>query len=266
MDRFKKFAGALLVCFLLVSCNSNELADPSIELSLDKSRMDVIADVSVAYENAIIDVLNQRNRLRSSGLSVDDFQFANHLNEAFEKRVSVLAEDYKQIIPETSLRSVDEGFSFDESKLYKRLEVLTSLWEGLASLQDSDENLATKEGALNDIQNASDNFVETVKNDDSLDDVEKQIIIENIVLRTNIAIITIKYGEEIAGETETRFIGKLFRRIVKIVVCTVRTVNTITTCTTAAGFIGVGLPSFGLLYGSVCVTQTVSAVVCWSNL
>lgn len=253
---FILFAGALAI---FQSCKSDELADSSSELPLDKSRMEIIADISQEYENAILDVLSQRNQLRSNGVPTGSFDFGGRVNERFSQRAAV----YAEATPSPFLRTVGEDFVLDAGKLQDRLDILQSLWFALPSMQDSDDNDPAQEDVLSDMQKVSDNFVLSVLNDNSLSEIEKQLIAENIVFRTNLAIITIKYGEEIEDVASTRIFKWIKKNLAKIR-CTALSVAAAASCTTAIVSTATGPAAVALW--ATCVAATANATNCWASI
>ena len=238
----------------LSSCNNddefiNPDPEPYPEFSLDMDRMAMIAAFSQEYENAILDILSERDQMRSRGIS-DAFDFSERLSERFSQRIT----EYVESTPSVSLRSVAESSELNAGELQTRLDILQSLWFALPSMKDSDNNNATVEELIEDMQKVSDNFVLTIVNDNSLSEVERQLIVEEIVFRTNLATITIDYGDQIRGEPTTRFLRRAVRWVVNNARCIALSATAAADC-----FAAISDSS----RWARCVESTAKAVNCW---
>jgi hypothetical protein len=160
-------------------------------LSQYNDRMEVIAAMSNDYEQSIVEALSERNRLKSSA-SAPAFDVEQRIKTLFSEKCS----KYPSVEPQPQTKSgASELFFIDAQKLQERLDNLSELLENAVEAADEDTG---KEEILANLQKVSDGYLATVLSDETLLDVEKQQIRENIVFRTSVALTSIKYGEEVA--------------------------------------------------------------------
>ena len=228
---------------------------------LNKDRMNIIADLSKKYENAIIEALSERNQLRQSGISTATFDISERINTLFELK----SNEYLASLPEVSTKSLRIGYVVDENILHTRLYQLQDQWLALPYMQDIDDEVEfEKEHLLAEMQKIADDIVVTIKNDDSLNEAEKQVVIENIVFRTNLIITTIHYGDEITDFYASIQLRNWFRRNAARIRCTAQSIIAAAACTTAAVSTATGPAAIALW--AVCTAQTLNATACWASI
>lgn len=223
--------------------------------SIDKSRLDIIADLSKEYENAVIEALSERSQLKRSGVLSESFDISDRINTLFAVKCS----DYQSSLPASSLKSSTEEPAMDATLLQSKLDDISNQWLAMMeSLGDID-----KEDFLAKMQSVSANFVATVEKDNSLTDTEKQIVVENVVFRTNMAIITLNYGEEIQDfHMSQQGLISWFKKNVKKIGCSLSSIAAVGVCSGSVlatiAFQPVAIPGWG-----ACVATTASAAKCW---
>jgi hypothetical protein len=267
MKAIKIFAVATL-CFAAACSNedlntNNVLPERSDLVSPYADRMSVIADMSKDYEASLVEALAERNLLKSSSG-----------NDAFDLHASVCtrfaqkSSKYQVASQSVATKSSGEEFIIDADKLQARMDKLGELWD--ASLAEMVET-ATMEEFLARMQKNANDLVAEVMSDNSLSAFEQQSIREHIVFRSNVAVTTIKYGEEIAEmdnqpETKGWLLNKL-KKAAKIAECTYKSAVALTTCV-ASGigtyYTGVNPATIGA-WGQ-CYVNAWNAYNCWRNV
>jgi hypothetical protein len=187
---------ALSIVVATACSNQNEentypTPQSSEALSQYNDRMEVIAAMSNDYEQSIIEALSERNRLKNSA-SAPAFDVEQRIKTLFSEKCS----KYPSVEPQPQTKSgASEEFFIDAQKLQQRLDNLAELLENAIEAADDDSG---KEEILANLQKVSDSYLATILSDETLLDVEKQQIRENVVFRTSVALTSIKYGEEVA--------------------------------------------------------------------
>jgi hypothetical protein len=242
-NSIRKVALVVIAIGSIICCQESGNAPAIIQegaVQLQEDRLGVIADLSLAYENAILEALAERDR----------FSHATGTSFNIAERISVLCEqkyaDYKSHNPVIDTRSETE-FEADPGKVQKGLDQLQDLWLSMPVLQQMDETKVNEEDIISDVRKVADNPVTTVLSDRSLKEVERQLIAENIIFRKNIAVTTIKYGQEIRDAVSTRSIAK----ILEAVRCVLVSVNALVSCVSGS---------------NVCGGNVDEAIGCWSDL
>jgi hypothetical protein len=115
------------------------------------------------------------------------------------------------------------------------------------------------------LQKVSDGYLATVLSDETLLDVEKQQIRENIVFRTNIYLTTIKYGEEVADVLFPETKGcNWWCKAKKAVKCAAPTIKAISTCVSAGIYTyASGVNPYVIGAWGKCLAAAIVAWNCW---
>jgi hypothetical protein len=221
-------------------------------------RMEVIATMSNDYEKSVLEALSERNRLKSSG-NAAAFDIDQRIKTLFAEKCN----KYPSIELQPQTKSgASEEFFIDPQKLQEKLDNLVELFD--CAIEAADENIE-KEELLANLQKVSDDFCTTVLSDVTLLDAEKQQIRENVVFRTNLALTSIKYGEEVAELLWLETKGcNWWCKAKKIVKCTAKSAYAAGVC------IGAGITTYtsGINPASIgawglCYTAAYDAWLCW---
>lgn len=117
--------------------------------------------------------------------------------------------------------------------------------------------------------NVVNDYVDEVKFDPTLDDVEKQIIIENIIFKGNLLTAFLIYGEEFNNDnTELKSAASCnwFCRNKKIIDCTIRSVFVVGVCGGSVALLISGDYVVGAFAGVLCYIYVEDAINCWKNI
>jgi hypothetical protein len=243
----------LLVVCMVTGCQKNSHLPEEIEQSsvINEERMGIIADLSKDYEDAIKEALSERIQLRSSAVSSNAFDITGRINTIYQEKCNQYGS-----LTDISLRSGTDETVFDVDKLQLQLDKLQECWD--TAIQNSEED--SKEDFIAKLQKVSSDLGTSVLSDNTLSDLEKQIIYENIVFRTNIVAITLQYGEDIEDSVTTRGLFSWIKKNAKKIECTAKSVGAVATCVAAA------IPPVTVAAWAGCVAATASATACWASI
>jgi uncharacterized protein YihD (DUF1040 family) len=247
----------MLLAITVTGCQKNSnLPDEFSQLSvIDEDRMNIIAALSKDYENTIKEALSERIQVRSNGVVSNVFDINERIGTIYQEKCNQYDSSSK-----ITLRSETEESMIDLDVLQIQLDRLQESWDIV--IQNSEDD--NKEDFITKIQKVSSDLELSVLSDNSLNDIEKQIIYENIVFRTNIVVITLQYGEDIQDFVTTRGLFSWVKKNLKKIECTAKSVGAAATCAAAAVSTVTGPAAIAAWAG--CVAATSSAAACWASL
>lgn len=252
------FAFAILCFFttvIFMSCQKEESKSACVSQVkweiMDKEHLNIINDVSNNYEQAIVEAIDERNsNLKSSNnncISIVDL-----INKKFTEK----CEKYSNNVILKS--SGDQIISIDLIESY-----VSELSDKLLNIDEFNDtiNLYTKDLILSKFYAVFDDFNNSIMNDELLSEAQKQILIENIVLRFNIFYATLEHGEQIRDQAQLKSIGSWIKDHKKEIECTAKSMLAGAACTSAIISTATGPAAIALWV--VCTAKTMQATICW---
>lgn len=218
----------------------------------NKEHQKIIESVSNDYEQSIIEALNERN---------SDLKSANVTYNISEKIYSKFNEKCSKYTTGISKSSSEPGM--DPVVLQNYMEDLSDRLLNIKEFCDT-VTVLTKDIMLPKFKSVLDEFNNSIIKDISLTEDKKQFVIENAVIRFNIFHTTLKYGEEISGQSDSKGLGDWLRKQKKKIECTAKSLIAAAACTTAAVSSATGPAAIALWV--VCTAQTMNAITCWADV
>jgi len=247
----------------LTSCKK-ELSQPgdrcdlSGEFRLDEERIAVINDISKIYKEEFSQAI-QKFETKSSSFDAESFSVC--VIDKFKERINN-TENYS-IQQKSSSIIAEDTLGVD---IQPFLDVLSERISGI----EMDEN-DNKETTLIRINDAIDNYIEEIIADKNIKNSEKQVIIENLIIKGNLLITLLTFEEEFSIEGSSQDIKSTLAcgwvcKNRKKIDCTVRSVFAAGICGISVGSIITGSIVVGAFTGVLCYTTVVDAINCWKNI
>lgn len=253
----RKLFYAFIICLLATSCKKDESSKPSEVCQLNwviinKEHQKIIENVSNDYEQSIIEALNERDsNVKSAN---DAYNISDRIYSKFNEKTS-------KYTAGISKSSSEPGM--DPVVLQKYMVDLSDRLLNIEEFSDT-VTVFTKEIMLPKFKSVLDKFNNSIMNSVSLTDVQKQNVIENAAIRFNIFYTTLKYGEEISGQSGSKGLFSWLRKQAAKIKCTAQSLLAGVACTAAV--VSSPVPATGFALWAACVAQTMNAVACWAAI
>ncbi len=240
----------LLVLFIM-SCDDNfsEKENPcKVSEYVSNQHIDMIKKVGKLYEESFVEVTNSKVIVKSSSDSTDpnDYVvklFNKKLEEAFPDnqyltRGGSSSSDIN-VISEVLLQGYMDKFSD------KLLEIIAN-----------DDSILEKEDVLNQVLQTRDNFLDEISKKENLKDIEKTVLMENVLLSSELILVRIKCVDN--EVVQTKGLRDWFERNKAKIACVVATASAVVSCASIIGGNWVAWLK--------CGSSTLGAISCWENL
>lgn len=248
----KNYLISLVSILLLISCNNNS-SDIVYEqtstcgFELDEDRIAIVNEISDIFQSEMEQAIKSinTNDLKAFSVYVTD-NFNNSVNK-----------NYNQ----PSLKSgLVDSINIDLQPYYDDLTEIT-----LNVIPNDDDD---KETYLKQINIAISDYTETIMSDPILEDIEKQVIIENIIFKGNLLTTFLIYGEEFSENTDLKSASSCnwFCRNKKIIDCTIRSVFAVGVCGGSVALLISGNYVVGAFGSVFCYIYVEDAINCWKNI
>jgi len=240
---------AFIACLMSCNKNSHDIANepPICVFELNEERIAIVNEISDIFQNEM--------DIAIKNFKTDDLKtFSEYVTDNFNNSVN-------KKFCSTSLKSeLVDSISINLQPYYDDLSEIVS---NVIPNDDVD-----KDTYLKQINIAISNYTESIMADPTLENLEKQVIIENIIFKGNLLTTFLIYGEEFSEDSDLKSASSCnwFCRNRKIINCTIESVF-------AAGACGISIALIisqsyvpGAFMGAICYILVVEAIDCWKNI
>lgn len=247
----KKTIFILLSVLLIQSCSNYEqdsiCDDASIEIS--ESHLEDIYTTVELYENSFIEVFDNEKSLKATNSS--------NTNKS-EQVISLFQEKLENTFSSTTML---KSASSAEDTI--DINVLQGYMDEMADrLLNIDTTSSSKEEAISLMSEQRDIYIDEIKNDAGLGNWEKTIILENVMLSSEMIFVTLRYGENLE-EVQLKSLGSWSKKNKQKIECTIKTATAVAACAAAATT--TATTGVWILWLK-CAAATTAAVNCWAQL
>ncbi len=243
----------LLSALLIQSCSNDvqENNPKDVTFGISESHLEDINTVVELYENSFLEVLDNEKALKSISLSNTDKS---------EQIFSLFQEKLEDTFgSSTVLKSTTTtGDTIDTNVLQGYMDEMA---DRLLKIDVNTTSLS-KDETICLMSEQRDLYLDEIKNDGGLVDWEKTIILENVMLSSEMIFITLRYSENLE-EIQLKSLGSWYEKNKQKIECTIKTATAVAACAAAA----TTQATTGVwLLWLKCVATTAAAVNCWAQL
>lgn len=240
-----------LVLFLFISCKKETLvSNPPNSFELNEERISIVNMYSeMFHEEFGLTVQDFSNNLDNLD-NLDNETFTKHFNDRLNKRID-----------EFSFLKSNETSSYDS--IYIDYQPYMDEVSNRLQIDDIDLN---KDETINFLCQVINDYIEEVKVLSDINDMEKQLVIEKILLHKGLYLSFLEYGELFNEGSDSGMKCNWWCRRRKEIACTSYTIFTAGMCGLSVAAILTGQIPEGVAVGALCLALIANTIDCWNNI